>query len=181
MRALGFCVSIRHAEFMAQQFLQAGIEAHAVTAQTPQQERDEKLMELRDGKTQALFTVDLFNEGVDIPAVDVVLMLRPTDSATIFLQQLGRGLRQADGKDVLTVLDFVGQQRQEFRFDLRFRALLSRTRRELEADIQGGVPFLPPGCQIELDAVAREIILNNVRKAIPNNRAPEGAGTSIAG
>ena len=170
MRAIGFCVSIRHAEFMAQQFRKAGISAHAVTSETSHQERDERLSELRRGETQILFTVDLFNEGVDIPDIDVVLMLRPTDSATIFLQQLGRGLRQAQDKDVLTVLDFVGHQRQEFRFDLRFRALLGRTRRELEADIQGDFPFFPPGCQIELDAVSREIILNNVRNAIPNNR-----------
>ena len=170
MRALGFCVSIRHAEFMAQQFQKAGIAAYAVTSETSYQERDEKLAELTRGEAQILFTVDLFNEGVDVPAIDVVLMLRPTDSATIFLQQIGRGLRQAEGKDVLTVLDFVGHQRQEFRFDLRFRALLSRTRRELESDIQGNFPFLPPGYQIELDAVSREIILNNVRSAIPNNR-----------
>ena len=181
MRALGFCVSIRHAEFMAHQFQKAGISAYAVTAETSQHERNEKLAELRRGQAQIIFTVDLFNEGVDIPAVDVVLMLRPTDSATIFLQQLGRGLRQAENKDVLTVLDFVGYQRQEFRFDLRFRALLGRTRRELESDIQGNFPFLPPGCQIELDSVSREIILNNVRNSIPNNRSQKVKELQVLG
>ena len=168
MRALGFCVSIQHAEFMAEQFQLAGISANAITSATPQQERNDKLTDLRRGETQILFTVDLFNEGVDVPAVDVVLMLRPTDSATIFLQQLGRGLRRTEGKDVLTVLDFVGHQHQNFRFDLKYRALLGRTRRELESDIEGGFPFLPPGCQIDLDQVSKEIVLNNVKNAIPN-------------
>ncbi len=141
-----------------------------ITSESSSQEREEKLYALRRGEVQILFTVDLFNEGVDVPDVDVVLMLRPTDSATIFLQQLGRGLRRAEGKDVLTVLDFVGHQHQQFRFDLKFRSLLGGTRRELASDVQDGFPFLPPGCQIELDAVSREIVLNNVRNAIPNDR-----------
>ena len=169
MRALGFCVSIRHAEFLADQFNKAGISAHAVTSETPAQERHEKLTALRRGDLQVLFTVDLFNEGVDVPDID--LMLRPTDSATIFLQQLGRGLRRAEDKNVLTVLDFVGHQHQQFRFDLKFRALLGRTRKELESDIQDDFPFLPPGCQIDLDTVTKEIVLNNVRNAIPNSRS----------
>ena len=114
-----------------------------------------------------LFTVDLFNEGVDVPSIDTVLMLRPTESATIFLQQLGRGLRRFEGKDVLTVLDFVGHQRQEFRFDLRYRRLLGRTRRELIQDINEDFPYLPAGCHLELDAVARRIVLDNIRHALP--------------
>ena len=168
MRALGFCVSIQHADFMAEQFRLAGLSAHSITSATPQQERDEKLSALRRGECQILFTVDLFNEGVDVPAIDVVLMLRPTDSATVFLQQLGRGLRRTEGKDVLTVLDFVGHQHHQFRYDLKYRALVCRTRRELETDIEGGFPFLPPGCQIDLDPVSKEIVLNNVRNAIPS-------------
>lgn len=170
MRALGFCVSIRHAEFMAEQFQRAGISAHAITSNSSHHDRDEKLAQLRRGETQVLFTVDLFNEGVDVPSIDVVLMLRPTDSATIFLQQLGRGLRRTDDKDVLTVLDFVGHQHQQFRFDLRFRALLGRSRKELEADIEADFPFLPPGCHINLDAVSRDIVLDNVKNSIPNSR-----------
>ena len=140
MRALGFCVSIWHAEYMAEQFQEAGISAYAITSDSSNQERESKLAALRRGEVQVLFTVDIFNEGVDVPAVDVVLMLRPTDSATIFLQQLGRGLRRTDDKDVLTVLDFVGHQHRQFRFDLKFRALLGRTRRELESDIKAGSP-----------------------------------------
>ncbi len=172
MRALGFCVSIDHATFMADRFGQAGIRAQAVTSQTSEADRRQALTDLRDGKVQALFTVDLFNEGVDVPAIDAVLMLRPTESATIFLQQLGRGLRRTEGKDVLTVLDFVGHQRKEFRFDLRYRRMLGRTRRELEADIQQGFPYLPAGCHLDLDDVARDIVLRNIREALPT-RWPE--------
>jgi superfamily II DNA or RNA helicase len=168
MRALGFCVSIKHAAFMADRFLQAGIIARAVTSTTSSEERQQALNDLRDGKVNVLFTVDLFNEGVDIPAVDVVLMLRPTESATVFLQQLGRGLRRSVNKDVLTVLDFVGHQRKEFRFDLRYRAMLGRTRRELERDLDEGFAYLPAGCQLELDPVARKIVLDNIRNALPS-------------
>ena len=169
MRALGFCVSIDHANFMADRFNKAGIRAIAVTSRTPGDERRQAMRDLAAGDVQILFTVDLFNEGIDIPAIDVVLMLRPTESATIFLQQLGRGLRKspATGKDVLTVLDFVGLQHQQFRFDQRFRRLLGRTRRELEADIENDFPYLPAGCRIALDPVARRIVLDNVRNALP--------------
>jgi len=167
MRALGFCVSIDHAEFMAERFQRAGLQARAVTSRTTEGERRQALTDLRNGEVQVLFTVDLFNEGVDIPSVDVVLMLRPTESATVFLQQLGRGLRRSEGKDVLTVLDFVGHQSKEFRFDLRYRRLLGRTRRELEDDVQQGFPYLPAGCYLDLDEVARDIVLDNIRNALP--------------
>ena len=167
MRALGFCVSIQHAEFMADRFQRAGIEALAITSKTADNNRRDAINKLRDGKLNILFTVDLFNEGVDIPAVDVVLMLRPTESATIFLQQLGRGLRRADNKDVLTVLDFVGHQRAQFRFDLRYRRMLGRSRRQIESDIKHDFPYLPAGCRIDLDEVTRGIVLKNIKDSLP--------------
>jgi len=167
MKALDFCTSIDHAEFMAAKFNAAGIASKAVTSRTARVDRTNFLHDLRDGKLAALFTVDLFNEGVDVPAVDTVLMLRPTESATIFLQQLGRGLRKHDGKSVLTVLDFVGHQRNEFRFDQRFGRLLGRTRRETENDVEMGFPFLPAGCEINLDRQSQEIVLNNIKQAMP--------------
>ncbi len=122
MRALGFCVSIDHAEFMARKFNEAGLPSAAVTSRTPSIERRRALESLRSRDISTVFTVDLFNEGVDIPEIDTVLFLRPTESATVFLQQLGRGLRLADDKPCLTVLDFIGNQAREFRFDLRYRA-----------------------------------------------------------
>ncbi len=165
MRAIGFCVSVRHAEFMAGRFNKAGLPAMAVSGESSREERREALARLQSGSLRAVFTVDLFNEGVDIPDADTLFFLRPTESATLFLQQLGRGLRKRQGK-VLTVLDFIGRQHSEFRFDLRFRALTGGSRRDVERGITGGFTFLPPGCHIELDKVAREHVLENVRRAL---------------
>ena len=171
MRCLAFCVSVAHARFMAEQFRSRGIPAVAVSAETPGDERRAALRDLADSRLQVVFSVDLFNEGVDVPLVDVVLLLRPTESATLFLQQLGRGLRTAPGKTVCTVLDFVGNHRKEFRFDLRLRALLGGTRRELTAAVEQGFPFLPAGCHLELDRVAQDIVLRSIRDALPSTRA----------
>jgi superfamily II DNA or RNA helicase/HKD family nuclease len=163
MRALGFCVSVAHAEYMAEVFSKAGIPARAVSGHTMTAERDQALRDLKDRSVNALFAADLFNEGLDLPEVNTVLFLRPTESPTVFLQQLGRGLRQAEGKPVLTALDFVGHQRKEFRFDKRFRALTGDTRKGLERQVEQGFPFLPSGCQIVLDKVAQEVVLSNLR------------------
>jgi superfamily II DNA or RNA helicase len=168
IRCLGFCVSVGHAQFMAAHFQSHGIDAVAVWGDSPRADRIDALRGLAEGRIKVVFSVDLFNEGVDVPAVDFVLMLRPTDSATLFLQQLGRGLRTAPGKAVCTVLDFVGTQSKEFRFDRRYRALLGGTRRELERAIETRFPFLPAGCHMELDEVASSIVLQNLREAIPS-------------
>ncbi|MBM3673044.1 MAG: DUF3427 domain-containing protein [Actinobacteria bacterium] len=170
MRALGFCVSVWHAEYMALRFTEAGFNAVAVTGKTPEHDRDAALTALEAGDVQIVFSVDVLNEGVDVPSVDTVLMLRPTESATVFLQQLGRGLRLASGKSHLTVLDFIGQQHREFRFDLRYRALTGGSRREVAQNIEEGFPFLPAGCNLELDRIAQEIILSNVRNSLRSSR-----------
>jgi superfamily II DNA or RNA helicase/HKD family nuclease len=168
MRALGFCVSVEHARFMARVFREAGVPAVAVWADSPDAERTAALADLAARRVNVVFSVDLFNEGIDIPAVDTLLLLRPTDSPTLFLQQLGRGLRRLPGKPICTVLDFVGRHRQEFRFDRRFRALLGGSRKDLERQIEAGFPFLPAGCHMELDRVASDAILQNIRSAIPS-------------
>jgi superfamily II DNA or RNA helicase/HKD family nuclease len=168
MRALGFCVSVEHARFMARVFREAGIAARAVWADSSDEDRRGALRDLATGVLNVLFSVDLFNEGVDIPAVDTVLFLRPTDSPTLFLQQLGRGLRRSQGKAFCTVLDFVGHHRAEFRFDRRFRALLGGTRKDLEKQVERGFPFLPAGCHMELDPVAAGIVLRNIRESVPS-------------
>ncbi len=168
VRALGFCVSIVHARFMAEQFRAAGIPAVAVWGDSPMEERTAALGDLEAGRVNAVFTVDLFNEGVDVPHVDTLLLLRPTESPTLFLQQLGRGLRRAPDKALCTVLDFVGNHRREFRFDRRLRALLGGTRRELERQVERDFPFLPAGCHMELDPVARDIVVRSIKQAIPS-------------
>lgn len=166
MRALGFCVSVAHAEFMARRFTQAGIPSLALSASSPDEVRRTALGALRDREINVIFTVDLFNEGIDLPTIDTIFFLRPTESATIFLQQLGRGLRLAAGKDCLTVLDFIGGQSAQFRFDQRFRAITGASRKELAAQIEADFPTLPAGCHIHLDAVAKKVVLDNVKSAL---------------
>ena len=170
MKALGFCVSVAHAEFMARKFSDAGLPSQAVSAETDSDTRRRALEALRLGRLRALFAVDLFNEGVDLPEVDTLLFLRPTESALVFLQQLGRGLRRHDSKDCVTVLDFIGQWHRKFRFDLRYRAVTGASRTEVEKQLQQGFPFLPPGCSMQLDRVATGIVLDNLKSALPSNR-----------
>jgi superfamily II DNA or RNA helicase len=168
MRAVAFCVSVQHAEFMADRFNAAGVRSRAVTSRASQAERDEAIAAFQQGEIKTLFTVDLFNEGVDLPMIDTILMLRPTESATIFLQQLGRGLRLADGKPCLTVLDFIGGQHANFRFDLRWRALAGISRQALAREIENDFPTLPSGCHIALDRVAKDVVLTNLRNSLPS-------------
>jgi hypothetical protein len=172
MRALGFCVSVEHARFMAERFCARGLRAEALDASSPADVRQAALRRLQAGELQILFAVDLFNEGLDIPAIDTVLLLRPTESAVVFLQQLGRGLRLSPdtGKSCLTVLDFIGQQHRRFRFDLRYRALLGCSRRQLEDQLAQGFPFLPPGCRLVLDRVSSERVVSSLRQCLPSRR-----------
>lgn len=166
MRALGFCVSVEHAKYMAQSFDQAGIKSRVVVGGTDPTERSQSVRELRNREINVIFTVDVFNEGIDIPEVDTVLLLRPTESSTVFLQQIGRGLRLAPGKSGLTVLDFIGQQRREFRFDTRFQILTGIPGPKLHAAIEDGFPYLPTGCYIHLDRVATAFVLDNLKSAL---------------
>ncbi|GMU56773.1 MAG: hypothetical protein AMXMBFR33_59190 [Candidatus Xenobia bacterium] len=171
MRALGFCAGTGHARFMAEEFNRVGLAAVAVLGDTPGEERRQAVLDLRHNRICAIFAVDVFNEGLDVPEVDTVLLLRPTESATIFLQQLGRGLRLAEGKECLTVLDFIGMARQEFRFDLLYTAVLGGTRKELVQQLEQGFPLLPSGCSMQLDRQAMRIVLENLRGQIRTTRS----------
>ena len=149
-RTLGFCVNIRHAEYMAEYFSNHGVKAlavHSGNTNSPYTgDRGEAVAALEKGEVKVVFAVDIFNEGVDIPALDTVMFLRPTESLTIFLQQLGRGLRKAPNKKHLVVLDFIGNYKRAHWIP----ALLTgenpekqetRGRRVLELDY-------PDGCQV---------------------------------
>jgi len=165
-RGLGFCVSKAHAEFMARFFNENGVPATALTAESPAGDRRSAQARLRERQINFIFVVDLYNEGVDIPEVDALLFLRPTESLTIYLQQLGRGLRLHNEKDCLTVLDFIGAQRKEFRFASRFRALSTKPAARLDEEISNGFPHLPSGCVIQLERVAQQQVLENVRESV---------------
>ena len=145
-KGLGFCVSIRHADFMAEQFNLNGIAALAVTSVTADAVRKRAVRDIKAGQLKVSFTVDLFSEGLDVPEINTVLFLRPTESLTVFLQQLGRGLRHSSGKDYLQVLDFVAQMHRRYRVDRKFAALLPGNRYNIEKEIEHGFPHVPPGC-----------------------------------
>jgi superfamily II DNA or RNA helicase/HKD family nuclease len=162
-RALGFCVSIAHVQFMAEAFNKAGIPALAITSESHASDRAQAASRLRNREVNILFTVDLFNEGVDISEVDCVLFLRPTESSTVFLQQLGRGLRLDTGKTTCLVLDFIGNQRREFRFDQRFLALFGGTRQQVIGQIETGITRLPGNCYFRLDKESRKAVLENLK------------------
>ncbi|MUN63083.1 DUF3427 domain-containing protein [Kocuria sediminis] len=166
MKAIGFCVSVKHAEYMARKFTTSGLPSAALSGESSSNERRTVLKALQRGELRAVFAVDLFNEGLDIPQVDTILLLRPTQSSTLFLQQLGRGLRLAPDKPVLTVLDFIGFQHREFRFDMKYRAVTGSSRTRLAKDLEDGFSFLPSGTQIVFDTVAQSVVLNNVKRQL---------------
>ncbi|MEI7986854.1 MAG: DUF3427 domain-containing protein [Armatimonadota bacterium] len=169
MRTVAFCATIAHAEFMAKRFIEAGLDARALHSGLNSDDRKSLVRKFRQGELAIICTVDLFNEGIDIPEINTVLFLRPTESATVFIQQLGRGLRNHYDKGALTVLDFVGQQNRKFRMDLRFRAMTGLSRTELDNAVKSEFPMLPPGCHIRLDRTTQERVLRNLKDAIPSN------------
>jgi superfamily II DNA or RNA helicase len=170
-RGLGFCVSVRHAEYMATVFSRFGIPAAALSASSLGTLRSSIQQQLVNREINFIFVVDLYNEGVDIPAVDTILLLRPTESLTVFLQQLGRGLRLYEEKDCLTVLDFIGQAHASFNFEARFRSLLGQSTHRVDEEIEYGFPHLPAGCVISLERIAARYVLDNIRQAIGHRRS----------
>lgn len=166
-RALGFCATKKHAQYMAEEFRRVGLKAAYLTSDNDA-ERLSLNKQLAKGEINYLFVVDIFNEGVDIPAVDTVLFLRPTESLTIFLQQLGRGLRLYPGKQQLTVFDFVAQLNQKYDFASRFRSLLTRTDKSVVDQVKNGFTLLPHGCTIHMEEKAQEYVLQNIKAAIYN-------------
>lgn len=170
MKALGFCVSVQHAEYMAEKFNQAGLSSIALSGKTDKTTRRKAVSKLRDGKIEVIFIVDLFNEGVDIPEVDTILFLRPTDSTTLFTQQLGRGLRLSQDKECLTVLDFIGFSNNNFSYANKFRALTNLHGRKLVRHTKNEFPVLPTGCASDLDKVSQDIVLENIKQSVSKSK-----------
>lgn len=162
VRALCFCVDKEHAKFMNAKFTLAGLKTDVLTSDDSTNHRNLVKKQLQAGIINYLFVVDLFNEGVDIPEVDTILFLRPTESATVFIQQFGRGLRLHKDKDHLTVLDFVGHSRAEFSYKERFESLIGRHSRSIKEEIEGGFTNAPFGCKIILEEKAKEEIIANI-------------------
>lgn len=163
VKGLGFCVSKEHAKFMSDYFNSKNIPSMYLVSETSDEERNSAKKRLVEGYVRFIFVVDIYNEGVDIPEVSTVLFLRPTESLTIFLQQLGRGLRLCEGKDCLTVLDFIGQANKNYNFESKFAALLDSTSRGVISELNNGFVSAPKGCYIQLEKLAKEYILNNIK------------------
>ena len=167
-KAVCFCAGIEHAEMMADMFNKSGYKAVPVTSRNSA-DIDRVSSMLARGEINYLCVSDILNEGIDIPEIDTVLFLRPTESLTVFLQQLGRGLRLADGKTCLTVLDFVAQANKSYNYERRFRALVGKSMKSISHEIQTGFKFLPRGCST-MERQAQEYILQNIKNAIFNKR-----------
>ena len=165
VRALCFCVDQQHAKYMASKFTLCGLNAEVLTSENAQM-RTPLYRRLKNKEINYLFVVDMFNEGVDIPEVDTILFLRPTESLTVFIQQFGRGLRKAEGKTHVNILDFVGNSRAEFNYTDRMRVMLGRTSMSVAEEMERDCPHLPLGCRIILEPKAKEYIMNNIRGAI---------------
>lgn len=150
-RALGFCCSRAHAEEMAREFCKRGVPSVAVYSNAIgefSEERSTAIEKLKKGEIKVIFSVDMFNEGVDITSVDMVLFLRPTESPIVFLQQLGRGLRKSKGKEYLNVLDFIGNYEKAGR--VRF-LLTGKTLSEKEQYNPADRSSFPDDCLIDFD------------------------------
>ena len=169
VRALCFCVDVEHAKNMAAKFQLAGLKSAYLVSDNGA-ERVKWSKQLKERRINYLFVVDMFNEGVDIPSVDTILFLRPTESLTVFLQQFGRGLRKYEGKNYVTILDFVGHCNKEFNYTDRFRRLIGRTSMSVAEELEKDFPHLPLGCHITLETKAKEYILENIRAAINSFR-----------
>ena len=168
-RALLFCVSVAHAQYMTAKLNQAGIKSLCVVGDTSLEERRRAPERLARGEVAALVTCDLYNEGVDLPLVDTLLLLRPTQSPVLFQQQIGRGLRLAKGKESCLILDFVGRHREEFRFDRLLSTITGLSRGQLIESVEKGFGTLPPGCHIQLQHQAQEQVLRSLRKLVQQN------------
>lgn len=169
VKGLGFCVTVEHAIFMSDYFNAHSIPSMYLTGHSPDEERKEAKNRLVKGEVRFIFVVDIYNEGVDIPEVNTVLFLRPTESLTVFLQQLGRGLRLSEDKECLTVLDFIGQANKKYNFEDKFAALLSNTTRGVTREIRDGFISLPKGCYIQLEKKVARYILDNIRSSYGNS------------
>ncbi|MGE5628594.1 MAG: DUF3427 domain-containing protein [Solirubrobacterales bacterium] len=167
---LGFCTSINHAKFMADYFNNKNIPSVFLFGESSDAEREDKISNLKSGNIKFIFTVDLFNEGIDIPEVNTLLFLRPTESLTVFIQQLGRGLRIADGKECVTVLDYVGQANKQYNYYEKFATLSRKKGKELKESIEENNVLLPKGCYLYMEKVAREYILKNIGCYINDKR-----------
>ncbi|MBP1933240.1 DEAD/DEAH box helicase [Ammoniphilus resinae] len=163
-KCLAFCASIDHAKYMTEEFNKRGYNTFYLTGEDSIERRDFYIRKLEDDEDdlEIIFTVDIFNEGVDIPSVNTVLMLRPTNSPIIFIQQLGRGLRKHDGKTFLTVLDFIGNHSKTFLIAIALNGCRYYDKDSLKVSVATGFANIPGCTHIHLDKISQERILAQI-------------------
>jgi superfamily II DNA or RNA helicase/HKD family nuclease/diadenosine tetraphosphate (Ap4A) HIT family hydrolase len=174
-RALGFCVSQRHADFMTAFFKESGLRAVAVHSGPTSAPRAASLEQLEAGELDIVFAVDMLNEGVDLPTLDTVMMLRPTESKILWLQQFGRGLRKAAGKERLVVIDYIGNHRVFLLKPQTLFGLRSGDREifNLLERLRNGTQELPPGCEVTYELEAVDILKSLLRRTVRQDDALE--------
>jgi superfamily II DNA or RNA helicase/HKD family nuclease len=170
MKALAFCVNVDHARFISDFLNRRGLPSAALSGEDSTQLRDETVRRLESGELKVICAVNLFNEGVDIPSLNTLILLRPTQSPVVFQQQIGRGLRLHRDKDCCVVLDFIGQVAADYRFDILYRGLTGLSRRQIQQSVDQGFGLLPTGCHLQLDKVARERVLSSLRQSLDVSR-----------
>lgn len=165
-KCIGFCVGIDHAEYMADEFNKRGIKSLCLTGENSPEEREKciKRLESDEDDLQVIFTVDIFNEGVDIPSINLVLMLRPTNSPIIFIQQLGRGLRKYGAKSFLTVLDFIGNHNKTFLIAIALNGSRYYDKDSLKVAVATQFANIPGCTNIQMDRISQERILDQLNK-----------------
>ncbi len=160
-KALGFCATLEHAEFMAAEFNNKGIPSLFLSGNNSIPERNAAISRLESNHDtlEVIFSVDIFNEGIDIPSVNIILMLRPTDSSIIFVQQLGRGLRKLPDKEFVTVLDFIGNHRKSFLMAIALNGSKQFDKDSLKVSVKSSFADIPGSSHIHMDKIAKEQIL----------------------
>lgn len=172
-RGLGFCVNREHAAFMATAFNQQGITSQYLSGEDSGAVREAAIRDLEDDShpLEFLFTVDIFNEGIDIPTVNLVLMLRPTQSPIVFIQQLGRGLRKHPGKQFLTVLDFIGNHTKSFLIAIALNGQRYYDKESLKVAVATEFAHVPGATHIQMDKISQERILAQIDQESFNSMA----------
>ena len=163
-KILGFCASIAHAEYMTDEFNKRSIPSSCITGSMNVFERERFIAKLEDNDDtlEVIFAVDVFNEGIDIPSVNEILMLRPTNSAIIFIQQLGRGMRKFKSKEYLTVLDFIGNYKRAFLIAIALNGSRYYDKDSLKVSVKEDFKDIPGPSYVQMDKIAKDQILKQL-------------------
>lgn len=165
LKCLAFCATIEHAKFMSNAFNQSGFNTIYLTGEDSVDRRIEYTKNLESNthdSLQIIFTVDIFNEGIDIPSINTVLLLRPTESPIVFVQQIGRGLRKLPDKEFVTILDFIGNYTKNFMMSIALKGSKFYDKDSLKIAIANDFPELPGSTFVQMDEISKERVLHQL-------------------